>query len=111
MSPAARMLLGEAALVVGGARHLALAAPLIRGEGMVWPSPVAGGVAALLAHRLRSVVVLASGDPFCDGVGTMLAAAVPRDEFLCLPAPSAFSLAISRLGWAIRQTASISFCG
>ena len=111
LSPAARVLLGEAALVVGGARHLALAASLIRGERMAWPSPMAGGVAAILAHRLRPVVVLASGDPFCDGVGTMLAAVVPVEEFLCLPAPSAFSLAISRLGWAMRQTATISFCG
>ncbi len=57
------------------------------------------------------MVVLASGDPFCDGVGTMLAALVPVGEFLCLPAPSAVSLAASRLGWAMRQTASISFCG
>ena len=111
LSPAACVLLGEAELVVGGARHLALAAALIRGEQMAWPSPMAGGIAAILAHRLSPVVVLASGDPFCDGVGTMLAAVVPVEEFVCLPAPSAFSLATSRLGWAMRQVATISFCG
>src|SRR5580698_4883527 len=91
MSAPARFLLEEAVLVVGGARHLALAAPLIRGERMAWPSPMAGAIAAILAHRSRPVVVLASGDPFCDGVGTMLTAAIPVEEFLCLPAPSAFS--------------------
>ena len=111
MSASARLLLQEAALVVGGARHLALAAPLIRGERMAWPSPMAGAMAAILARRPQPVVVLASGDPFCDGVGTMLAAAISVEEFLCLPAPSAFSLALSRLGWAKRQTATISFCG
>lgn len=111
LSPAARLLLEQASLVVGGARHLALAESLIRGERMVWPSPMAGGVAAILARRPLAVVVLASGDPFCDGVGSMLAAAVPVDEFLSIPTASAFSLALSRLGWAMRRTASISFCG
>ncbi len=111
LRPAARPLLGEAALVVGGARHLALAESLIRGERMAWPSPIAGAIGPILARRNQPVVVLASGDPFCDGVGTMLAKAVPIDEILCLPAPSAFSLACARLGWAMRQTATISFCG
>lgn len=111
MSAAARLLLGEAALVVGGARHLALAAPLIRGEQMAWPSPMGGAVAGILARRPQPVVVLASGDPFSDGVGTMLASVIPVEAFLCLPAPSAFSWALSRLGWAMRQVAMISFCG
>ncbi|WP_284255854.1 precorrin-6y C5,15-methyltransferase (decarboxylating) subunit CbiE [Acidocella aquatica] len=111
LSPAARLLLGQASLVVGGTRHLALAESLIRGERMVWPSPMAGGVAAILARRPLAVVVLASGDPFCDGVGSMLTAAVPVDELLSIPVSSAFSLALSRLGWPMRRTASISFCG
>jgi precorrin-6B C5,15-methyltransferase / cobalt-precorrin-6B C5,C15-methyltransferase len=111
MSAAARLLLGEAVLVVGGARHLALAAPLIRGERMAWPSPMGGAMASILACRPKPVVVLASGDPFSDGVGTMLAAAIPVGAFLNLPAPSAFSWALSRLGWAMRQVATISFCG
>jgi precorrin-6Y C5,15-methyltransferase (decarboxylating) len=111
LSSAARSLLGTASLVVGGARHLALVAPMIQGETMAWPSPMAGALPLILARRPLPVVVLASGDPFCDGVGTMLAASMPVEEFFSLPAPSAFSLALSRLGWAMRQTASISFCG
>jgi precorrin-6Y C5,15-methyltransferase (decarboxylating) len=111
LSPAARLLLQAADLVVGGKRHLALAAPLIAGRQMPWPSPMAGAMETILAQRPLPVVVLASGDPFCDGVGAMLAERVPVDEFLSLPAPSAFSLALSRLGWSMRQTASISFCG
>ena len=111
LSPTARLLLQGAELVVGGKRHLALAAPLITGRQMPWPSPMAGAMETILAQRPHPVVVLASGDPFCDGVGTMLAECVPAEEFLSLPAPSAFSLALSRLGWSMRQTANISLCG
>jgi precorrin-6Y C5,15-methyltransferase (decarboxylating) len=111
LSSAARALLPQAELVVGGARHLALADALIGGERMVWPSPMTQALAPILARRGRPVVVLASGDPYCDGVGVLLAGAIPADETLCLPAPSAYSLACARLGWAMRQTATLSFCG
>lgn len=111
LSPAARHLLQAAELVVGGKRHLVLAAPLIAGRQMPWPSPMDGAIEAILAQRSHKVVVLASGDPFCDGVGALLATRVPADEFLSLPALSSFSLALSRLGWSMRQTATISFCG
>ena len=111
LSPVARTLLTQAELVVGGARHLRLAGALIRGERMTWPSPIAQAVPAILARQGRPIAVLASGDPFCDGVGVLLADAIPMDETLCLPAPSAFSLAGARLGWAMRQTATLSFCG
>src|SRR5207248_1606619 len=36
---------------------------------------------------------------------------VPAAEIICLPAPSAFSLAAARLGWALQDVATISFCG
>ncbi len=111
LSPVARRLLQAAALVVGGKRHLALAAPLITGRQMPWPSPMGGAVDSILAQRPSPVVVLASGDPFCYGVGTMLAARVPAGEFLSVPAPSSFSLALSRLGWSMGQCETISFCG
>src|ERR1700722_78338 len=111
LSPAARLLLQAADLVVGGKRHLALAAPLIAGRQMPWPSPIEGGIETVLAQRPRPVAVLASGDPFCDGVGPMLAAGVRAAKFLSRPAPSSLSLALSRLGWPMRQIATISFCG
>jgi precorrin-6Y C5,15-methyltransferase (decarboxylating) len=111
LSPAARLLLRQARLVAGGARHLALAAPLIQGERLPWPSPMAGGIEKILTRRPEPVVVLASGDPFFDGVGVMLAAKVPGQEFLSIPAPSSVSLALSRLGWSMRRTAHISLCG
>ena len=60
---AARALIADAALVVGGARQLALAGELVRGERLAWPSPISGAFPAILAHRRQPVVVLASGDP------------------------------------------------
>ena len=36
----------------------------------------------------KKVVVLASGDPFFYGVGSVLARKIPPEEMLCLPAPS-----------------------
>jgi precorrin-6Y C5,15-methyltransferase (decarboxylating) len=111
LAPAARNLISQAELVVGGARHLALVDGLIRGERLAWPVPFGAGIDAILSRRGRPVVVLASGDPFCDGVGVTLAAALPMSEILSVPAPSAFSLACSRLGWSLRDTATLSFCG
>ena len=95
----------------GGARHLALAGGAIRGEARAWPSPMHDAYPALLAHRGRPAVVLASGDPFEFGVGSVLAALVAAGEWRCLPAPSAFALACARLGWARQDVACLSFCG
>jgi precorrin-6Y C5,15-methyltransferase (decarboxylating) len=111
LSPTARALLCDAELVVGGRRHLTLAERLIRGERMSWSTPLADAYPAILAARGRPVAVLASGDPFCHGVGTALARVVAPPEMRCLPAPSAFALARARLGWAAETTETISFCG
>jgi len=107
----ARGLVASADIVFGGARHLALAAPLIRGEARPWPSPVSHGVEQVLAARGRNVCVLASGDPFFYGVGSVLANHVAPDETLVVPAPSSFSLAAARLGWAVPDIALVSLHG
>ena len=108
---AARGLVSGAEIVFGGARHLALAAPLIRGEARPWPSPFARGVEQVLAARGRNVCVLASGDPFFYGVGSVLANHVAPDETLVVPAPSSFSLAAARLNWALPDIALVSLHG
>jgi precorrin-6Y C5,15-methyltransferase (decarboxylating) len=109
LSATARGLIADAEIVFGGARHLALAAPLIRGEARRWPSPFS--VDEVLAARGHQVCVLASGDPFHYGVGATLAAHVSSEETIVVPAPSAFSLAAARLGWAIPETALVSLHG
>ena len=111
LSPVAQKLLAAAELVVGGKRHLGLADPLIGGRKLAWPSPIGDAVPALAKHRGRPVVVLASGDPFHYGVGDLLMRSFAADEMLCLPHPSAFSLAASRLGWSLQDVALVSLHG
>ncbi|HKA64711.1 MAG TPA: precorrin-6y C5,15-methyltransferase (decarboxylating) subunit CbiE [Methyloceanibacter sp.] len=111
LSPAARALISNAKLVIGGKRHLALADGLPSGKLEVWPSPIAQSIPEILAHRGEPVAVLASGDPYCFGVGAMLSAHVPAEETICLPAPSSMSLACARLGWALDDVAAVSLCG
>src|ERR1700736_2096589 len=108
LSTAARELVQRAEIVFGGRRHLALAAPLIRGSARPWPSPFEGAVKEVLEHRGRAVCVLASGDPYLYGIGSLLARHVDPQEVQALPAPSAFSLAAARLGWALPDTAQVS---
>lgn len=111
LSDVAVALLREAELVVGGKRHLMLARDAIRGKSLSWPSPISEAFPEIVARRGRPVAVLASGDPFFYGIGKQLIEIVPADEILCLPQPSAFSLAAARLGWALQDTALITLHG
>jgi len=111
LSPVARGLIGAAEIVFGGRRHLALAAPLIRGATRPWPSPFEHAAEEVLRQRRRQVCVLASGDPFQYGVGAVLARHIDAGEMTVVPAPSAFSLAAARLGWSLPQTVLLSLHG
>jgi precorrin-6B C5,15-methyltransferase / cobalt-precorrin-6B C5,C15-methyltransferase len=110
LSPAARRLLAQASLVVGGKRHLKLAGSLAA-TTLPWPSPPDAAFSAILARRGTPVCVLASGDPFFYGIGSLLMRHVAADEMLCLPSPSAFSLAAARLGWSLQDCALLSLHG
>jgi precorrin-6Y C5,15-methyltransferase (decarboxylating) len=107
----ARGLIESAEFVFGGSRHLSLAAPLIHGTARPWGSPFDQSVPEVLGLRGRPVCVLASGDPFQHGVGSVLARHVAADETIAIPAVSAFSLAASRLLWPLAQLTLISLCG
>ncbi len=107
----AKHCIAEASIVFGGIRHLELAASLIKGEKHAWLSPFERSVEAVIAARGTPVVVLASGDPFFFGVGVTLARRIDRAEMRVIPAPSSFSLAASRLGWALQDTVTVSLHG
>jgi precorrin-6B C5,15-methyltransferase / cobalt-precorrin-6B C5,C15-methyltransferase len=111
LSPAARTRIAQASLVVGGSRHLALVSAAVTGETLVWPSPLQAAFPAILARRGSPVCVVATGDPFFYGVGSLLAREVPPEELLCLPGVSAFSLAASRLRWALQECALLTLHG
>jgi precorrin-6B C5,15-methyltransferase / cobalt-precorrin-6B C5,C15-methyltransferase len=108
--PAAKKLVAQAEFVVGGKRHLALAGSL-KAETMTWPSPIDGALDAIAARRGRSACVLASGDPFFFGVGAMLMRRFTADEMTSIPAPSAFALVASRLGWSQQDCALLTLHG
>lgn len=110
LSPAAQAALDRAEFVIGGARHLALAAPLAA-ETLTWPSPFADGYPLVLARRGRPTCVLATGDPFHYGIGAELARLVPAEEMICFPQASAFSLAAARMGWSLPDCDCVSLHG
>src|SRR5258708_10795691 len=99
LSLAGRELIRSAAFVFGGARHLALAARLIRGIPRSWPVPFDPTVAEVLAHRGRAVCVLASGDPFLHGIGSLLSRHVSCEETVAVPAPSPLIFSRPRAPW------------
>ena len=111
LSSVAAQLIRSAELVVGGARHLELASELIRGRRLAWPSPISDAFPEIERHRGRAVAILASGDPFHFGVGKQIAAFVQADEFICLPQPSAFSLAAARMGWPLQDVSLVTLHG
>ncbi len=99
LSDASRKALAGAETIFGGERHLALANAGARGR--LWPVPFDAG--AVFDCRGRATVVLASGDPFWHGVGSVLAERLERSEWIAHPVPSTFSLAASRLGWPLES--------
>ena len=102
LSAAARAIVETGEMLVGGERHLAMV-PRPRGRALAWRRPLEATLADLEALRGRRVVVLASGDPMCFGVGELLARRFARGEMRVLPAPSAFSLVCARLGWSLAE--------
>lgn len=111
LGAAARRAVERAEFVFGGSRHLELAAPLIKGEARPWPSPFDSAMSDVMALAGKRVCVLASGDPFFHGVGVTLARHVEPTAFEVFPAPSAFSLAAARLGWALQEVEAVSLHG
>jgi precorrin-6B C5,15-methyltransferase / cobalt-precorrin-6B C5,C15-methyltransferase len=111
LSLVARALIQRASLVVGGQRHLALVASAVTGDTLTWPSPPAAAFPSIKARRGTPVCVVASGDPFFYGIGSLLAREVPPEETISLPAASSFSLAAARLGWALQDCTLITVHG
>ena len=107
----ARRAVAEAEAVYGGRRHLRLLEGLIRGRAVPWPSPIRSTIPEIEALRGSPIAVLASGDPFHYGVGSVLAQRIAAGEMAVFPAPSSFALAAGRLGWALQDTEIVSLCG
>lgn len=110
LSPVAKSLIDQAQLIVGGERHLALLPPTSQ-QKITWAKPISDSIDLIKQYRAQAVCILASGDPLCYGVGTTILRHIPIKQITIIPAPSAFSLAASRLGWPIPDIEIVSLCG
>ena len=110
LSAAAKILVASAELMVGGARHLALV-PEGNETRLIWETPLAATIAHIAEWRGRRVVVLASGDPMCYGVGVTLARSFARAEMTIVPQPGAFSLAAARRVWPLAECETVTVHG
>ncbi len=111
LPPAVRALVDGAEHIFGGERHLAMLPDGHSAKTTVWRSPLSRTVADIRALQGRPVCVLATGDPMSFGIGVTLAREFGIDGMTVIPAPGAFSLAASRLGWPLEQTARVTIHG
>lgn len=95
--------LAQAKTIMGAPRHLDLLGET-RAETLPWPVPFSDGIDILMQRRGQPVVVLASGDPFWFGAGTVLSRHLEPQEWVAHPGVSCFALAANRLGWALERT-------
>jgi precorrin-6Y C5,15-methyltransferase (decarboxylating) len=107
LCPVARAVVEAGEVLVGGQRQLAMVAHG-SAERLAWQRPLEATFDDLEARRGRRVVVLASGDPMCFGVGESLARRFAPDDMRVLPTPSAFSLVCARLGWPCTEVECLS---
>lgn len=111
LSKIALTLLNQAEIIIGGERHLAMLPPEDQREKISWKSPFYTSIQAIINRRGESICILASGDPMYYGIGATIIKHIPVDEITIIPAPSAFSLACSRLGWNFTEVETLSLCG
>ena len=68
-------------------------------------------VPKILELRGKNVVVLASGDPMCYGIGTKLLRHLDLSEVGIHPALNSFSLACSKMGWSLPDVETMTIHG
>ena len=107
---ALQALIERAELIVGGERHVAMAAHA-RAEKKSWASPLSQTLDDIWSRRGRPVVVLATGDPMHFGIGVSLVKRVPADEMAVHPHISAFSLAAARMRWPLADVECLTIHG
>jgi len=111
LSPIALSCLEKAKIIFGGERHLSMIPHADNREKISWKSPFSTSITDIINYRGEAVCILASGDPLCYGVGATILKDIDISEITIIPAPSAFSLACSRLGWSLTEVETLSLCG
>ena len=103
-------LVTQAQVLIGGVRHLAMISEN-QCEKLPWPSPFRVLVDEIRDRQGQRICVLATGDPFCYGVGTTLSRHFGPDEMRVWPTTSAFTLARARLGWPMHEVTALTLHG
>lgn len=110
LSPATRVIVEQAELLIGGKRHHALV-PDSNAERISWPSPFDALIETLRSHAGKRVVVLATGDPLWYSVGARIGRQIDPDQIVYHPQLSAFQWAASRLGWSLADLETLTVHG
>ncbi len=103
-------LIEQADVLVGGARHLAKLskAPEYKID---WSEGLEQAFDEIANHQGKQIVVLASGDPLHFGIGAKLVKRFGEEAIRFHPAPGAFSLAASRMGWSLPDVECLTVHG
>jgi len=110
LAPAARAVVEQADVLVGGERHLSKVA--VSDETRIdWTGGFEAAFDAMQQHSGKRVVVLASGDPLNFGVGNNVIRRFGIETVTILPTPGAFSLACARMGWPLADVRCLTVHG
>ncbi|HJM06451.1 MAG TPA: precorrin-6y C5,15-methyltransferase (decarboxylating) subunit CbiE [SAR324 cluster bacterium] len=110
ISTAAKKLVESAEVLFGGKRHLEMV-PDGKAEKIIWAKRMREAVPKILERRGQNIVVLASGDPMCYGIGTKLLRHLELGEVEIHPVLNSFSLACSRMGWSLPDVETMTIHG
>ena len=100
LSPAARTLVENAEIILGGDRHHRLS-ERVTAERIAWPSPFDAMIDTIRGFRGRRAVILVTGDPLWYSVGARIIRAIGTDGVRFHPQLSAFQWAACRMGWSL----------
>lgn len=100
LSPAARTLVENAEIILGGDRHHRLS-ERVTAERIAWPSPFDAMIETIRGFRGRRAVILVTGDPLWYSVGARIIRAIGTDGVRFHPQLSAFQWAACRMGWSL----------
>ena len=114
LSPHSRGVLTRAAVVIGGARQLALLPEQPGQRRLHLPTPLRAGLLDLLDSSdspAGPVAVLASGDPLLSGIGGTLVELLGAARVRIHPAVSSVSLAAAEMRWPLAGVDVVSLVG
>lgn len=112
LGEAARELIRQAPLVIGGHRQQTLLPDIPGQDRRRWPTPLLPSLRALLEeYRGRPILVLASGDPLLSGIGGTLVDMLGAAAVRIVPAVSSETLARARMGWSAESVDVLTTVG